>query len=285
MIRKMLRHLIFWSCTATLFISGCASTPDYSDDQARFDAGKEAFLAREYIQAAKLFEPLALRGHSQAQYTLGYLYYYGLGISQNGELGKKWISSAAGKGNQLAIKALGLISKEQVSVKHEEKVEELEKTEPEAVEEVEISTSNIDSTSTQHTLNTEELEVAKKPLSTASIHKSIETKPITTIQEVNSGQTQHAWIFKQPSSNYTIHLASLNNEAEAKKFISKNSLSEPTASFPYRRYGRDIYAIVYGSFSTFTEAKEALVNLPDDLAKSSPWIRNFTQVQALLQQP
>ncbi len=268
MIHKIVRHLIFWSCTVTLFISGCASTPDYSNDQVRFKAGKDAFLAHKYVQAAQLFEPLAIKGHSQAQYTLGYLYYYGLGISQNSEIGKRWIASAAKKGNQRAVKALELISKEKAATK-EQTEEEIEKTVPDTTEADQVPIPAAEPA----------IEVVTPPTTTDT---PAELPTQSNIEAVTQAQS---WISLQPPSNYTIQLTSLKSEAAAKNFLSNNPLNQTTELFPYRLQGEMRYGIIYGSFSTYTQAKEALNNLPDLLAKSSPWIRNFKHIHEVLLQP
>ena len=67
-------------------------------------------MNHEYVQAAYLLEPLSIKGDDQAQYTLGYLYFYGLGVTQNLDLAKKWIISSASKGNEMALEALELVA-------------------------------------------------------------------------------------------------------------------------------------------------------------------------------
>ncbi|MCF6281054.1 MAG: SPOR domain-containing protein [Candidatus Polarisedimenticolaceae bacterium] len=299
MIRKTLRHLIFWLCTTTLLLTGCATTPDYSDNEARFDAAKEAFLKSEYIKAVHLFEPLAIRGYSQAQYTLGYLYYYGLGISQNSEVGKRWISSAAAKGDPLAIEALALISKETLATEkaetetvedeapttgHEATEEppiKVEATEPVIISEpVAISMPTSKSAADASTPTSKPLEVI------ASTHKPLEVSPtLVTEPQTKTVPAQQHWILEQPASNYTIQLVSLSNEAAAITFLDESGLSKPTHIFHYQSQGSARYGIIHGRFATYTEAKEALTNLPEVLAKASPWIRNFSTIQGLLQQP
>ncbi len=260
MIHKIVRHLLFWSCTVTLFISGCATTPDYSNDKIRFEAGKEAFLAHEYVQAAQLFEPLAIKGHSQAQYALGYLYYYGLGISQNSEVGEKWIKSAAREGHQRAIKALELISKERV-------------TEKETIE------------TEQTPISTAEFAVEAITPPATGTSKDLSTQALIPKSNTEVETEADSWISVQPPNNYTVQLTSLKSEAAAKNFLSNNPLDLTTKLLPYSVQGETRYGIIYGSFPTYAEAKEALNNLPDNLLKSSPWIRNFKHIYEVLQKP
>jgi TPR repeat protein len=108
--RARRQNLILWLFTAILITAGCSSTPTFSNDSEQFIAAKEAFLKHQYVLAATLLEPLSIKGNDQAQYTLGYLYYYGLGVTKNSELAKKWIISSASKGNKMALKALDLVT-------------------------------------------------------------------------------------------------------------------------------------------------------------------------------
>lgn len=121
MISTKIDRLILGFIAVTLLITGCASQPSYSNDTEQLAVAKEAFMQHEYVQAVYLFEPLAIRGHSQAQYALGYLYYYGLGVAQNTKLATKWLASAAAKGNKKALKALELITQQQTAPTPEKK--------------------------------------------------------------------------------------------------------------------------------------------------------------------
>ena len=97
---------------ALSLVAGCATDPTFDSEAEQFAAAKEAFLKYEYTKAAQLLEPLALQGNDQAQYSLGYLYFYGLGVAQNTALGKRWIGQSAAKGNKKAIEALEMFEKQ-----------------------------------------------------------------------------------------------------------------------------------------------------------------------------
>ena len=53
--------------------------------------------------------PLACNGLPDAQYGVGYMYYYGLGVAQDTDVGYFWIRRAANARYLPAIKALELI--------------------------------------------------------------------------------------------------------------------------------------------------------------------------------
>ena len=58
----------------------------------------------------------AEQGDADAQYALGYMYYYGSGIEQNKRLGAQWIKRSAIQGQVLAKQALSIISHHQQPV-------------------------------------------------------------------------------------------------------------------------------------------------------------------------
>jgi TPR repeat protein len=68
--------------------------------------GKQAFQYQHYDKSFKLLLPLAEKGNAEAQYAVGYSYYYGKGVLEDQEKGQYWINKAAQQGYPLAIRAL-----------------------------------------------------------------------------------------------------------------------------------------------------------------------------------
>ncbi len=68
--------------------------------------GRLAYRAGRYVEAMRLLAPLARAGNADAQYTIGYLYYYGYGTNRDPQRASKWIRRAAAQGNARAITAL-----------------------------------------------------------------------------------------------------------------------------------------------------------------------------------
>jgi TPR repeat protein len=66
----------------------------------------KAYAAKEYDRVFQLVFPLAAIGNDQAQYTLGYLYYHGLGVEKSEAQAMNWIQRAAAQGNKKALQAL-----------------------------------------------------------------------------------------------------------------------------------------------------------------------------------
>lgn len=71
--------------------------------------GKIKYCEGNYRAAFCALYPVAQRGNPQAEYAIGYMYYYGFGAPESMELGIYWLRKAAKKNYACAIQALNLI--------------------------------------------------------------------------------------------------------------------------------------------------------------------------------
>ena len=76
---------------------------------AGFNEGVQAYERGDYAKAIAEFKPLAERGNAKAQYSMGYLYHYGYGVSRDETQAVKWFRLAADQGDALSQYYLGLI--------------------------------------------------------------------------------------------------------------------------------------------------------------------------------
>jgi len=86
----------------------CATVPD-SEPRESFtmEEARRAYLAEDFAHAATLMRREAELGNPHAQYTLGYMYYYGQGLVEDTEQALLWIRRAAAQGDARALEALG----------------------------------------------------------------------------------------------------------------------------------------------------------------------------------
>ena len=75
---------------------------DYQD-------GRKAYNRGDYATALKELLPLAEQGHAGAQYFIGYMYYKGQGVDQDGEEAVKWFRMAAEQGDVKSQVRLGVM--------------------------------------------------------------------------------------------------------------------------------------------------------------------------------
>ncbi len=74
--------------------------------------GKQDFVQGNYIKAYQELLPEAQHGNAQAQYAIGYLLYYGLGVPQNHEQSRYWTKKAATQGLPDAKRALAKMNEQ-----------------------------------------------------------------------------------------------------------------------------------------------------------------------------
>lgn len=96
----------------SLFLFACATPTTPSPRvMSELQQGKRYFDTGYYKKALHLLLPLASTGNAEAQYAVGYLYYYGYGVAQDTDVGYFWIQQSAREHYDPAIKALPLMTK------------------------------------------------------------------------------------------------------------------------------------------------------------------------------
>ncbi len=101
--------LIMAALLLGLQLAGCSTTPDedrQQDPKAVMQEAHKAYAAENYEKVFQLVYPLASTGYADAQYTLGYLYFHGLGIERSEAQAMNWIQRAAAQGHKKALQAL-----------------------------------------------------------------------------------------------------------------------------------------------------------------------------------
>jgi len=85
------------------------------------EQGKMHFIAGNYRYAFRELLPAAVKGNLQAEYAVGYMYYYGYGTSQDTDTGIFWMQKAAAQNFEPAVKALGIIHHKAIAEREREK--------------------------------------------------------------------------------------------------------------------------------------------------------------------
>lgn len=94
-----MKQIILMSCIVLL--SACGS---YRHNE--LEVGIKYFKAGHYRQAYLRLKPEAEEGQRDAQYAVGYMYYYGQGVVEDRNQAHYWICKAAHAGQPEAIEAL-----------------------------------------------------------------------------------------------------------------------------------------------------------------------------------
>lgn len=67
---------------------------------------KHSYFKGDHERAFRISEALAYEGNPEAQYALGYLFFYGIGTAENKALGIAWMEQSAQKGYAKALDAM-----------------------------------------------------------------------------------------------------------------------------------------------------------------------------------
>lgn len=97
--------------------------------------------------------------------------------------------------------------------------------------------------------------------------------------------TPQEWVAAQSPKYYTLQLASSTNQALIRKYYDENNLQGKAGYYSSMRTGERWYALVYGAYPSVNEAKAAIADLPQDLRKWSPWVRNIRSIHKIMLQP
>jgi len=85
----------------SVLISACVNS---------FEQGISAFKLQDYRAAFIRLKPSAEKGQRDAQYAIGYMYYYGQGVVEDRKKAWYWIKAAARQGQPEALIALQILS-------------------------------------------------------------------------------------------------------------------------------------------------------------------------------
>ncbi|MDX2461834.1 MAG: SPOR domain-containing protein [Gammaproteobacteria bacterium] len=89
--RPLLYRILLLAALLTIAPLAPAAEDDY-------EAGKRAYLAGEHAEALRIWQPLADAGNKFAQFSLGSLYFEGVGVAKNDDASAKWFQLAAEQG-------------------------------------------------------------------------------------------------------------------------------------------------------------------------------------------
>jgi len=93
-------------------IAGCVS----KKENPQIEIAKLDYIRQDYEAAAMHLWPLVQQGDPDAEYALGYLYFYGKGVPQDVLKGRELIQRAAEKSNVQALKAIDMMAQHEASL-------------------------------------------------------------------------------------------------------------------------------------------------------------------------
>lgn len=110
-VRRLTTVTLMLGCVSTLLLAGCSKAPK-ADQTAQGDVPPACrgnpYLMR-YGCSLKKVQTAAINGNPDAQYALGYMYYYGIRTPRDPQSARLWINRAAVQGQPLAQRAQRLL--------------------------------------------------------------------------------------------------------------------------------------------------------------------------------
>ena len=298
-----------------LLLQGCATTPPTPPgDEARTQA-KIAYLLSDYQRTLAITLPRAEAGEPWAQYTLGYMYYYGYGVRKDRQTGKRWIESAAAKGYAPAQQAMQRLSQPLPKTEEESNAGTLETTPPSAEPAQPmkpqmtepLQETNPPASSSEPSISPPSPTPAPPPETVPAPGSGTEQAPTSPQSSADpppqtldppagtalSLQTPAAtsqssdikgrdWISRQNPRHFTLQLASSLDEAAIIRLIHKQRIEQQAAYYSTGQNGRTWYSLIYGSFTSRSSAHRAMRRLPRSLRRNSPRIRSFREIHTQL---
>lgn len=117
-------------------------------------------------------------------------------------------------------------------------------------------------------------------LSKVNSNKKVTVAPTTVT--TNIPDNQDGWLWSQDPSHYTLQLAAGTDKKAIQTFIKRHKLKGKAVYFHRLRDGKDWYILIYGSYTGYSKAKQAISQLPAAVQKAKPWARNFGAIHSEL---
>lgn len=283
-IRKILPFALL------LPLAGCHHAPSSSanaNSSGSFSTSScsgNAYLEK-YNCNIETIQSAAENGSPDAQYALGYMYYYGINTVKDQQTAILWIKRAAAQGQPLAQKAMSLIN---TGTSFNDLHKAASGQEPAAQN---GTTPAVDTSGpiTDH-LPAYQQPGSKQPSVINSLKDPNDnptaTLPPTSMRHpsisdprlANNAQPQtHVNI--NTAQHYTIQLLGSNNLSDIKDFIQDHHLASKSQYFSTKLNGEPWYILTYGDYANENNAESALHNLPASLRAHGPWVKSFSVVQ------
>lgn len=255
-----------------LLIQSCAS----SIDTQRLQGGKVSFMSGDFKSAFHQLLPLAAEGIPQAEYGVGYMYYYGYGVTQDNESGIFWMNKAAIAHYAPAIRALAAIQEN--TIKQEETRHSPHESAPLRTNSIQGENNKLEKEAVLEALN-------NTPMPTQG-HVTIMPQPdeitVAKTEPQEFEKMSHGTATSSTNSTakkYTLQLLGSYYLSSLKQRQAALNLGMPTHIGQTKHNGRDWYVLTYGQYSALGHAELARFDLPKKIKDFKPWIRKCDELE------
>ncbi len=264
--------------------------PDKFDEY--YSMARMAFLFGYYDTAQQYWQPMANLGYAKAQASIGWMYHAGKGFKQDYTQAYEWYLKAAKQNHAIAQNNIGVLYEKGWGVAQDQ-TEAVKWFKESAEWGYSFGQFNYgrhlrdgrgvkrDTEKSDYWLNLASLQGVKQ--ADALLGKAVPSQLSRHIIDQSASPSdklkKKIWIMMKNPRYYTLQVTQGNSVSELKKYIEQSSRTGPFAYFTSDKDGKKTYHLVYGIFSTYTEAEQNLKSLPPNMTKSMPWIRKFGNIQ------
>jgi len=281
----------------TALMTGCAHSPSsnaYQPPGAPVGCSTNVYL-NKYGCSLTRVQAAAENGSADAQYALGYMYYYGIDTVKDQQTAELWIQRAAAQGQPLAKKAWTLIQTGQTSSDfHQKAVQEL--TQKSQAASTIIQQEPADINQLNSTVPSEPITKALPAYNAAAASPTPSATPGPQIgansklgdprlannaQPIagSPSQNDNAKLASEKSNDYTMQLMASNKLSDVKAFIAQNNLGGAAHYYETQLDGKPWYMLTYGDYRTAGQAQMAMQQLPSAVQDHHPWVKSLAIVQ------
>lgn len=257
---------------------------------------RQAFYAETYTLSPEQVRIAALEGDGDAQYALGYMYYYGYGVRQNRCEAKYWLDQAGKKGHQEAMQAMDLLSKiERQREQCAQAKREYDRSRhpcppkpqcrynvdggvafyPPAKRETCVENQRYSVSESVMQAN----PVASNPVVVAApvVYQDAGYAPLSERQVYSYGER---YLLTKPRDHFTLQLATASQVNHLREIIQANKIGKNAVIYRTTHFGKPVFVLVYGDYATQREAKAAIGKLPQDVRHLKPVVESMPHVKA-----
>jgi len=292
----------------TTFITSCAHNPSTSSGQSIHACSNNPYMMKYNCSISKI-QSAAENGDADAQYALGYMYYYGIDTVRDKDTAELWIQRSAAQGQPLAKKAWSLINTgatfddlHQAATGNisERQANTIVQQEPADVDKMNATVPTQPITTllpayhpSQSENNANSLN-AKNPTSTQNVSNNTTSQPDAIHDPRLSSNAQPVVATAAPqvptnntaantNNGYTVQLMASDKLSDVKDYIAAHQLDGKANYYQTQLNGKPWYMLTYGQYPTETQAEAALQNMPINLQHHHPWVKSVTIVQQEVQ--
>lgn len=218
-------------------------------------------------EASKWFEQSAQQGNVNAQYNLGVLYWRGSGMMQDATAAKKWLTAAASQGDVSAKELLVEIkaASVQTAANNNDQFKMVDAQSPAITPKAQPTETPAPASLVAQSNEPQVTEVQTLPVATQ----------LTVMTPAVTAQTTD--VFSTPSAPltdyYAVQLIGSPKQKDVQQFMeSWRDTLNPLIMTDKIKKSERIFVVVYGSYASTEEAKQAITDLPSELRKNKPWI-------------